>query len=289
MDRASSPEYVFSDSLRSTLTQHNPRTRVLTAAMLDSMNFQRSLEIYRDRFADAGDFTFYVTGSFDLDSIRPLVLRYLGGLPSHGRVETPRDTGSGPPRGIIRRVVHRGVEPKALTQIVFTGPLDFGRERLLELGALSDVLRLRLRESLREDLGGTYGVQVGAGGTGDGIPRYQLSIGFGSDPQRVDELTRVVFAEVDSLKRFGPTAEELRKVREMQLRTREVDLRSNHFWTTEMMVYDHYGWDLRDLLGFPQWVDHLDSRSLRAAATRYLDTENYVQASLLPEAKTAKR
>jgi zinc protease len=288
-DRAASPEFVFADSLRSTLTQHNPRTRLLTAAMLDSMDFHRSLEIYRDRFSDAGDFTFYITGSFDLDSIRPLVLRYIGGLPSDGRVESSRDTGNGPPRGILHRTVHRGMEPKALTQIVFTGPLDFGRERLLELGALSDVLRLRLRESLREDRSGTYGVQVSAGGTGDGIPRYQVSIGFGSDPQRVEELTRVVFAEIDRLKRVGPTADEVRKVREMELRGREIEMRSNHFWTTQMMVYDHYGWDLRDLLTFPQFVERIDTEKIGSAAERYLDLENYLQASLLPEGKTARR
>jgi zinc protease len=288
-DRAASPEHVFSDSLRSTLTQHNPRARLLTVAMLDSMDFHRSLEIYRDRFADASDFTFYITGSFDLDSIRPLVLRYLGSLPSTGRVEAPRDLRAGPPRGVVERIIRRGVEPKALTQIVFTGGLDFGRERLLELGALSDVLRLRLRESLREDRSGTYGVQVGAGATGAGTPRYQVSIGFGSDPRRVEELTRVVFAEIDSLKRVGPTGDEVRKVREMQLRSREIEMRSNHFWTTQMMTYDHYGWDLRDLLSYSDWIQDLDTERLRAIAERYLDTENYVQASLLPEAARAER
>jgi zinc protease len=282
-DRSASPEEVFSDSLRAVLTQHHPRARPLASEDFDRLDMDRSLAIYRDRFADASDFTFYLVGSFDPERVRPLVARYLASLPSLARVERARDLGIRPPRGVVTTTVRKGVEPKALTQIVFTGDADFSRETVYTLNALADVLRLRLRDVLREDRGGTYGVQVGAGAAREPRPRYQLTIGFGADPARLDELTRAAFAELEKLRRDGPTEAELAKVREMELRSRETDLRSNDFWLAQLMSYDAQGWDMAGILAYPRWVQGLDAETVRAAAARYLDFSNYVQGSLLPE------
>ncbi len=281
--RSASPEVVFSDSLRSTLTRDHPRARPPTSALFDALDMHRSFEIYRDRFADASDFTFYLVGSFDLETIRPLVETYLGGLPALHRVEEGRDLGIRPPDGIVRKTVRKGMEPKALTQIVFTGPLDFSRDHLYGLDALADVLRIRLREVLREDLGGTYGVEVRGTGSLTPEPRYQVSIGFGTDPGRLEELTAVVFAQIDSLKLHGPTAEDMRKVREMQLRARETDLRQNQFWIQQLIAFRRYDWDPRDILGYGGWVASLEAETLRRAAIAYLDPASFVQVSLLPE------
>jgi zinc protease len=286
-DRSRSPENLFADTLRAILSQHHPRAMPPTSAIFDKLDIGRSVEIYRDRFSDASDFTFYVTGSFQIDSIRPLVLEYLASLPSTHRVEKGRDLGIRPPTGVIRRVVRKGLEPKGITQIVFTGEYDFSRENLYTLAALGDLLRIRLRDALREDLGGTYGVDVRAGGSGEPHPQYQVTIGFGANPTRIDELTRVVFQQIDSLQRVAPTPEEIQKVREMEIRSRETDLRTNHFWVLQMMSYDRSGWDLRDILNFPRWAQALQPEALRSAAIRYLRPANYVQLSLMPEAVPA--
>jgi zinc protease len=168
------------------------------------------------------------------------VRRYLGGLPSTGREETWRDVGIRPPTGVVRKTVYHGMEPRARTQIVFTGSFDFNRENLYALRALEDVLRLRLRERLREDLGGTYGVRVRASGGRDPRAEYRVAVGFGAAPARLEELARVAFAQIDSLKDDGPTEEELAKVREMQLRSRETDLRTNHFWLSQLVAYNRH-------------------------------------------------
>ena len=63
------------------------------------------------------------------------------------------------------------------------------------MNALVEALRIRLREVLREDLGGTYGVGVSATQTSRPIDRYTITINYGSDPERADELADAVFAE----------------------------------------------------------------------------------------------
>lgn len=280
--RSADPDQLFSDSLRAILSQYHPRALPLRAEDFDRLDIDRSFEIYRDRFADAGDFTFYFVGSFSLDSIRPLVITYLASLPGLGREETGRDVGIRPPPGVVSRTLRRGSEPRARTQIVFTGPVEFGRDRLYELDLLAGVLRLRLRESLREELSGTYGVNVGAGAVGDPRPRYQVAIAFGGEPERMQELTRAVFAVIDSLRTVGPEEDDLLKVKEMELREREVAVRTNQFWIERMLSYDQHGWPLDDILDLPAWLERAGPGTVRDAALRFTDPGRYVQLTLLP-------
>jgi zinc protease len=251
--------------------------------MFDRLDMERSFAIYRDRFADASDFTFFLVGSFTPEQVRPLVERYVASLPNLGRVERGVDRGIRPPRGVVRKVVQRGVEPRGATQIVFTGQMAFERTNVLALQSLADVLRLRLRESLREDLGGTYGVDVRSAVAREPVGQYQFSLGFGANPDRIEELSRVTFEEISRLKVDGPTEEELTKVREMQFRAREVDLRENHYWITQLMLYSQYGWDPALIPAVPLRPTSVTAALVRDAARRYLDEGNYIQVSLLPE------
>ncbi|HET7321354.1 MAG TPA: insulinase family protein [Longimicrobiaceae bacterium] len=286
--RDASPETLFGDSLRVILAQHHPRVRVPSSAIFDSLDIDRSFEIYRDRFGDASDFTFYLVGSFSLDSIRPLVEQWLGGLPGRHRVERARDLGIRPPRGVVRRVVRAGMEPKALTQLVFTGPMHFSLENVATLDLLADVMRIRLREALREELSGTYGVNVQAGSSDVPVPSYTVALGFGSNPDRVPELVRAAMREIDSLRTAGPTADEMAKVREEEIRERETDARTNQFWAVHLMSYDQNGWPIERIADYTDWVAGVTAEELRDAARRYLDPRNVVQLSLVPEGPTAE-
>lgn len=282
-NRALSPEAAFADTLQVTLAQGHPRERPPSAARFDSLSLDRSLAVYRERFGDAGDFTFYLVGNFRPDSIRPLVERYLGGLPSAGRQESWRDVGVDPPRGVVRKTVRRGTEPKARTQIVFAGPLEWGRAEAHALSSMAEALQIRLREILREDLGGTYGVGVGASAARDPDPEFRVSLGFGTSPDRLAELTDTVWAEIARFQAKGPTPEEVSKVREAQRRAYQTSLRENGFWLTQLLVYDRYGWDPREIATAAWRIDRLDAATIQAAARRYLDPENYVQVTLVPE------
>lgn len=281
-NRGVTPESAFNDTLNTILSRNHPRARPFTTATFDSLDVDRSIAIYRERFADAGDFTFYFVGRFDPDSLRPLAERYLASLPGTGSGETWRDIGIRPPEGVVRRTVRRGVEPKARTALVFTGPAEFSREATAEISGLAQALEIRLRERLREDLGGTYGVGVSGSVERDPYARYSFVVSFGSAPERVDELVGVVFAVLDSVRAAGPSQEEVDKVREASRRSRETALRENNFWMGGLMSYDRMGWDVRMIDDEPLSAG-LTVERLRDAARRYLDRSRYVQVSLVPE------
>ena len=282
-NRGASPEQVFDDTLSVTLSSHHPRTTPVSVATVDSLDLGASLRFYRDRFADASDFTFVIVGNFTVDSIKPLVLTWLGGLPSTGRKETWKDIGLRTPAGVVTREVKRGTEPKARTVIVFNGPFEWTRENRYALASLAEVLRMRYRDVLREELGGTYDVSVSQSSERDPHPEFQFSIDFGSAPERVDTLRAAVFRELERIKRDGPTAEEIEKVREIQRRSEETEMRQNGFWLNALAAGARYGQDPRLILKRSELRATLTPALVRDIARRYLNESRYVQVRLLPE------
>ncbi|HET9983615.1 MAG TPA: insulinase family protein [Longimicrobiales bacterium] len=286
-ERGASPEIAFQDTLAVTLAQHHPRSLPITTERLAAMSAEKSYRIFRERFSNAADFTFVFVGSFQPDSLRPLVERYLASLPSTGATERWKDLGIRPPTGVVKKVVRRGVEPKSLTQITFTGPFEFTRQNRFAYSSLGEVLRIRLREVLREDLGGTYGVNVTAGSAREPVPAYSFVVGFGSAPDRVDELTAALFKEIAKLQQDGPTADEIRKVQETQRRALETSLKENGYWLGRIVDADRTGEDMRTAIYGDDILGTLTPAMVKDAARRYLRADDYVQVTLMPETQAA--
>jgi zinc protease len=252
--------------------------------MLDLMNLQTSFNIYKDRFADASDFTFIFVGSFKLSELEPLVCVYLGGLPGLHRNEKWENIGVTPPKGILEKVVKKGLEPKSQVRIVFTGPFTWTPENRYEMGSLASVLRIKFREALREEKGGTYGVSVSGSTWQYPSPEYRFTISFGCAPDRVEELTRAAFEQVDSLGRYGPAGTVIAKVKETQRRERETDLKKNGFWLSTLQFYYDNNDDPGRVLKYDEFVEKLSSPMIQSASQRYLNMKNYVKVTLVPEA-----
>ncbi|MEO7823092.1 MAG: insulinase family protein [Gemmatimonadaceae bacterium] len=286
-NRNASPEVAFSDTLQVTMSQHSLRAQPISSALVDRISLSRSFDFYKDRFADASDFTFVFVGNLNPDSVKPQIARWLGSLPSIGRKETWRDTQIRPPTGVVERVVRKGVEPKARTAIIFTGPFEYNRQNRYHLTALAELLNIKLREALRENLGGTYGVSVGASASREPIPAYSFSVGFGASPERLEALTAAALAQIDSVKQMGVTAADLTKVKQSALRSRETALKQNGYWLSQISSFDQSGWPLATIPDADKLIMALTSEDLQRAASKYLRTDNYVRVSLYPESSPA--
>jgi zinc protease len=287
-NRSSVPEQVFQDTIQVTMAQHAFRARPASTATFDEVKPDRSLAVYRDRFADASDFTFVFVGNVTLDGLRPFVERYLATLPSTGRKETWKDVGIAPPKGVVEKVVQKGVEPKASTRIIFTGPFVYTPENRLLLRALSDLMDIKLTETLREQLGGTYSPDVSGGAGRIPRPEYTITVAYGSSPENVEKLSRSVFATIDSIQRTGPAAADVEKVKEQLIRSREVELKQNGYWLTNIAGRDQAGEDIAGLLApYDALIAAITPAKLQAAARQYFDAKNYVRFVLLPEGAKA--
>ena len=282
-NRGARPETVFRDRLTEVLSQGHPRRRPPDESFIEELDLETAYQVYLDRFGDASDFTFVIVGSVQPDTIKPLVARYLGGLPATRRDESWRDVGVESPEGVERFAVYRGTEPKSRVSIVFTGPAEFSRDAVQEMRVLTATLSIRLREILREDLSGTYGVSVG--GSVDPRPDegYSLTIDFGCAPQNVDRLVEAVFEEIRRFKSEGVDPSYVDKVVEQQLRKRQTDLRDNSFWLAALKRYLTEDWDPAGILAFDELAEEITRETVEQAARRYLDEERYVLGVLYPE------
>ncbi len=280
-NRGASPEAHFSDTLTVVMSQGNPRAAPPQVELLDRLDLDVAFGFYSDRFSDAGDFTFVLVGAFDLDQIRPLVLQWLGSLPTMGREETWKDLGIDPPTGIVRRLVRKGLEPKSSTRIIFTGSFEYSEANRASLRLLTDILETRLREVMREDLGGTYSVTVGGRASKFPDQDYTISVGFGSDPGRMEELVNVVFDGIATLKAVGPTEAELATAKEQDRRSLEENRESNGWWASQLIGSDFEDLDPTRLIR-DDLVEAITTEQLRDLARLWLNIENYVQVSLVP-------
>jgi zinc protease len=286
-NQQANPAWAFTEALQTTLSQNHPRARLMTPALIGEMNLEKSLAFYKDRFADASDFTFVFVGTFDLATMKPLVERYLGSLPSLGRKETWKHVGIRPPTGVVEKVVRKGLEPKSQAAIVFTGPFQYDQAHRIAIRALGSVLDTRLRETLREDLSGTYGVSASPNYTKVPEERYTFQIAFGCDPKRTDDLVKSVFTVIDALRADGPTEKEVNDAREAFLRDYETAMKQNGNVMSQVYLRYQTGEDVNEYFRLPDYYRKLDAATVKEAAQRYLNPGNYVRVTLFPDTPPA--
>lgn len=281
-NQAASPDFAFSEALNSVLTQDHPRARSMTPALVDDMNLARSVAFYRDRFADASDFTFVFVGTFDVATMRPLVERYLASLPSIRRDENWRDIGLRTPRGIVERRVDSGIEPRSQSRLVFLGPFEYNQAHRTAIRAMTMVLQTRLRNVLREDLGGTYSVGVSASYTRIPQQEYRITISFGSDPGRTQALQDRVFEEIERFKTGGPSERDVNDVREALVRELEGGRTQNGYLLTQISGRYQNNESVEQFFQIGDTYRAVTADDIQQAARRYLDTNNYVRVTLMP-------
>jgi zinc protease len=281
------PERVFSDTISVTMANYHPRSRPVTKEWFEDIDLEVAFDFYRDRFADASDFTFFFVGNFTLDDMRPLVNQYIGSLPVTGRKETWKDTGVRPPKGIIKKEVRKGVDDKTMVALVFTGPFEWTYENRYVISSLEELLTIRLREEIREEKGGTYGVGVNIGVDKYPEQDYTLSISFGTNPDRVDELLGTLFSVLEEIRTTAPSSEDLNKIKEMQRRERETNMKENGWWLGMLRGAVLNGEPLNEYMRYDTLIDSLDADMLKDAAQEYINLENYIQVVLYPEAEVS--
>lgn len=282
-NRRSDPEEVFWDTVRSALQQNHFRARPYTVEVLDEMDLDLSFRIFRERFADAGDFTFIFVGSFDIETIKPFILTYIGGLPSSGTKESWQDLNIDPPDGIVQESVSLGIDPRSQVQIVFSDSFLWSYEGDFSLESMAEILEMRLREKVREEQGGTYGIWVRASAQKYPDNEYTVYIGFGCDPGRVEELTRTVFEEITWIKEGKIDDIYLTKQKEISRRSLEKALKENRYWLNGIAAALRRREDPAAMTGREDLINRLDIDLIQEAAKSSLNTDQYIRVVLYPE------
>jgi len=279
-----SPRYVFSEKVRELTTSGHYSARGLTPAIVDSLDLEVMRRIHRERFGNAADFTFFLAGAFSEAEVVPMVEQWLASLPSTGPRRTEyRDMALTFPATIQRAEVAKGKEPASQTVMAFFADTGLNELEMHRARAAATLVSMRLRDLLREQLGGTYGVNVSYANT---IPQSgygTISVSFGSAPDRVDGLQKAVLAEVTRLRDAGPTAEDVQKVQEMERRELETSTRQNPYWVGSLQTVHMLGWDAASIARRGERTESLSVKVLHDTIAKYFPLERYVVVTLRPE------
>jgi len=284
-DSKNSPRAVFNDSFRVTISNYHFRRMPATEDKIDKVNLDKAYEFYKQRFSNANGFTFFFAGNFSVEKIKPYLLTYLGSLPSNTNIDKWKDVGIQTPKGKIDKVVKKGIEAQSIVRLVFSGDYQWNEQNNFEFSAMMDVFDIKLREVLREDKGGVYG--VGAWQSTDKFPKekYSVNIGFGCDPQRVDELINAVLDVMKNMTSEKPDSTYMNKIKEIQKRENEVNMKENGFWINSLYSSYYYSENPVNILKTNDMIDKLTADDVYAAAKKYFKTDNYIRMVLMPEDK----
>ncbi len=279
------PGSVFGDSINYIMGNYHFRRKPFGMAELDQLNLDRSFEIYKERFANPGQFLFTFVGNFSTDSIKTLIEKYVASLPGSIQKENWRDVGIRYPAGRISKIIRKGRESKASVRIFFTGNTSYSETDDLQLGQLCKALSIKLREVLREDAGGVYGVGVSGGINREPVNNYSINIQFGCAPENVDKLVALVMEEITNTKANGVAAVNVDKVIAEQLRAWEVDIKENSYWRYRLEQQFFRNADPLKILNARERIQQFSVARSKVLASQYFNEVNMVKLVLLPEGK----
>ena len=282
----SSPVMSFYDTLYKSVYPGYKRMVIFpTPAQLGEVSLDQAFKIYKDRFADAGDFKFFLVGNFSVDSISPFIEQYFGSLPNLNRNETWKDTSPKVAQGITNITFYKGTDPQSMVGLVLPEDFVWTEKNLLCMNMIKEIMNIKLVEVIREKMSGVYSPQVAINFDQYPKPTVQTLVMFGCSPKTTDKLTKAVFGEIKKIRKNGPTDVDLKKAQEAMLRLRETDLEKNDFWLRkiESMYFNHDSPNNIDT--FKDRVNSVTAADLKLAAETFLKPDHYVRVVLMPEKK----
>ncbi len=283
---SNSPMFAFMDTLIKTSSCNDPRVIVIPKEKnLSSIKADRVYDIFRDRYSNASDFTFFMVGNLNIDSVISLAEKYLGSLPSTGRVETFKDESAPFPAGATNVTIYKGKEPKSMVGIILQESFEWNDQNKLYLRMLREIISIKLIEVIRESMSGVYSPQVQMSMEKFPKPEFSMMIMFGCSPKNTKKLTSAVFGILDQIRKKGPTEVDLQKVQELLLRERETDVKTNKWWISKLENVYFQGETLASNEAYKSAVSSVTIADLKQAANRFFHKDHYVRAVLMPETK----
>ncbi len=280
---SSDPRQVFSDSVRYIMSGYNFRSQPESEKTVNQVSLNRAYDIYKERFSDPSDFVFTFVGSFNLDSIKPLIETYIGGISASIKHETCMDAHIKAPKGNLSKAFKKGTEPRSTVQLMWTGEFEYNRKNRFEMRALSNLLNITLRENLREDKGGVYG--VGLYPQMEHFPKgaYKFICSFSCAPDNVEKLVAAAKEEIINAQKNPCSDINLGKIKETLLKERETQLKENNFWLSYVSSADAYKEALTNIDLYNSWVNALKGEDLKRIANTYFHDNEYKRFVLNPE------
>ena len=273
------PLSTINDTISIAMFGHHPRIVMMQPEMVDQINYQRGLDMFADRFADASDFTFFFVGNIDVDAMKPLIAQYLGALPDKQRKEAAIDRKLDILPGTrIKEYAKEMQTPMATTIMVYSGKESYNLRNNVLMDFLTQALDMVFTDEVREKEGGTYGVN--SYGSLNKYPHEEamMQIVYQTDPTKKEKLNTLIDELVKKMAAEGPTAEQMQKVRDYMVKQYNDNQKENSYWISSLDEYYYTGIDFNaDYLSI---VNSVTAADVKAFATDLIQQGNKVTVVL---------
>lgn len=269
--RIESPMTLFSDTLRETMYDPHPRSRRATMALADSVDYDRTCQLFMERFANAADFTFIFVGKVDIDTLRPLISRYIASLPSNSKQREQANLTALPSLRRGKHVTHIQIpEAGESTTVIYNilAQKRYTQKNSIASSMLSEVMNTLCTGTLREQEGGTYNVSVNSRISLQPADELTLMFNFNTNPEQATMLLQQAIAILAQVADEGPSLEAFNSAREY-LKKRHADYRdTNAYWMETLIEQARYHSD--DMLTNDEALESLTPKDVQRIARRLI-------------------
>lgn len=279
---ANDPSQAFSDTVTTALYTNSPRKFLFNLAALDKVNHDAVMRLYKERFSNAANFTFFLVGNIDKEVVKQSILTYLGGLKTDKKTETWTDRNIRYPEGDVAiKFLHEMKTLKASNFLLYSDKIDYTLNNSFLAQALGSLLDIRYTASIREDEGGSYGVGV-AGSIGRiPTPTVTLFMQFDTDPKLQDKMLNLIHKELKTIAEEGPKAEDVQKVKENMKKQHKENVEENGWWLSTL---NHYYFSNIDLVNnFDKALENISAKSIQELAKQLITKKNALKVTMLPK------
>ena len=281
-NQEANPLIALTDTLQKEMYGNHPMAIRVKSEMIDHINYNRIMEMYKDRFKEAGDFTFLFVGNINLEEAKPLIETYLGGLPTINRKENFKDIKMDIQKGKHKNVFEKQMEtPKATVISVISGHCDFTPKNNLLMSILSQTMNMVYLETIREKEGASYGVSAMGQMNCYPKPEAIFQIFFDTDPAKREKMEQIVMSELQKVAQEGPRPEHLAKVKEYMLKQYTESIKENGYWLNQLHEYYFSNIDMNT--NYEKLVNEITVENVKNFAKTLLDQGNIIEVTMTAE------
>lgn len=287
-NQSNNPKAEMADSIFRYVYSHHPLAAKITAAELEKVSYDDIMKIYRDRFADASDFTFYIAGNFDEDKLRPLVEMYIASLPSLGRDEKAKDVGYHLATEYSHTEFSREMEnPQSIVYVYRDGEVEFTPRTMITANLLGNIMSDIYRREIREEKGWAYSIRshcsIVTEINGGDKPHFNMPVNCPIEPGHEKECLDIINNRLKEIGAHGVSAEELDKVRKYAVKNAREGFEDNGYWASVMKMYHKYGVDFYN--GYIETFESITTDDIKNFVNDVVLKGNSFELVMTPENK----
>ena len=279
----SDPSYLMTKEFTKTLFNNHPHRQVPSADQIESINIETLASVHEQLYGYADDFRFVIVGNVNLKTLKPLVEKYIGSLPTSNKVEyAVVDDGVRMVQGQVTNDFRVSMQqPKVSVYLTFNGAIEDNAKNRLTIDLLTRALDSRYMVSIREEKGGTYGVHVQGGIDKEPVESYMTAIIFDTNEQLADELVEICDAEIAKIAKEGPLADDVAKSKEFLQKNYSNVLENNSGWLSAINTWYEEGYNFKEeYLGI---LESITLEDIQAMAQKILDDGNRTLVIMRPD------